>query len=234
VTLEVKDGVVAEAWAGSPLYRGFEQILRGKHPMDALMFAPRICGICSVSQSMAAASALADAMGLKAAPNGRITKNLAQAVENVADHFTHFYLFFMPDFARAEYAGRAWHARAVERFRAVRGSAAPEIDAGAHGLPRRHGHAGRQVAAQPGDPARRRGARAGSLGEDPPLRPAARLPPPCRDGAVRRRTRSRRRARLGRGAGALGRREAARRLRRLPRDRRRSGWNGSAAASTAS
>ena len=127
VTLEVKDGRVAEAWAGSPLYRGFEQILRGKHPMDALMFAPRICGICSVSQSMAAASALADAMGLKAAPNGRITRNLAHSVENVADHFTHFYLFFMPDFARAEYAGRAWHERAVERFRAVRGSAAPEM-----------------------------------------------------------------------------------------------------------
>lgn len=127
VTLEVKDGHVAEAWAGSPLYRGFEQILRGKHPMDALMFAPRICGICSVSQSMAAAAALADAMGLAPAPNGRITKNLAHAVENVADHFTHFYLFFMPDFARAEYAGRAWHARAVERFRAVKGSAAPEV-----------------------------------------------------------------------------------------------------------
>ena len=127
VTLEVKDGRVAEAWAGSPLYRGFEQILRGKHPFDALMFAPRICGICSVSQSMAAASALADAMGLRAAPNGRITRNLAHAVENVADHFTHFYLFFMPDFARAEYAGRAWHERAAERFRAVRGSAAGAI-----------------------------------------------------------------------------------------------------------
>lgn len=127
VTLEVKDGVVAEAWAGSPLYRGFEQILRGKHPMDALMFAPRICGICSVSQSMAAAAALADAMGLAPAPNGRITRNLAHAVENVADHFTHFYLFFMPDFARAEYAARAWHARAAERFRAVRGSAAAEV-----------------------------------------------------------------------------------------------------------
>lgn len=126
VTLEVKDGVVAEAWAGSPLYRGFEQILRGKHPMDALMFAPRICGICSVSQSMAAAAALADAMGLAPAPNGRITRNLAHAVENVADHFTHFYLFFMPDFARAEYAGRAWHGLAAERFRAVKGSAAPE------------------------------------------------------------------------------------------------------------
>ncbi len=127
VTLEVQDGIVAEAWAGSPLYRGFEQILRGKHPLDALMFAPRICGICSVSQSMAAASALADAMGLVPAPNGRITRNLAHAVENVADHFTHFYLFFMPDFARAEYAGRAWHGLAAERFRAVRGSAAAAI-----------------------------------------------------------------------------------------------------------
>ena len=127
VTLEVKDGAVAEAWAGSPLYRGFEQILRGKHPMDALMFAPRICGIGSVSQSMAAASALADAMGLQPAPNGRITRNLAHAVENVADHFTHFYLFFMPDFARAEYAGRPWHEAAAARFRAVRGAAAAEI-----------------------------------------------------------------------------------------------------------
>jgi hydrogenase large subunit len=127
VALEVEDGIVTAAWAGSPLYRGFEQILRGKHPMDALMFAPRICGICSVSQSMAAAAALADAMGLAAAPNGRITRNLAHAVENLADHFTHFYLFFMPDFARAEYTGRAWHERAAERFRAVRGTAAGEI-----------------------------------------------------------------------------------------------------------
>lgn len=127
VTLDVEDGVVAAAHAGSPLYRGFEQILRGKHPFDALMFAPRICGICSVSQSMAAAAALADAMGLAAPPNGRIARNLAHAVENLADHFTHFHLFFMPDFARAEYAARPWHGRAAARFRALQGSAAAEV-----------------------------------------------------------------------------------------------------------
>jgi len=126
VTLDVEDGVVAAAHAGSPLYRGFEQILRGKHPLDALMFAPRVCGICSVSQSMAAAAALADAMGLAAPPNGRIARNLAHAVENLADHFTHFHLFFMPDFARAEYAARPWHARAAARFRALKGSASAE------------------------------------------------------------------------------------------------------------
>ena len=126
VTLDVEDGVVTAARAGSPLYRGFEQILRGKHPLDALMFAPRVCGICSVSQSLAAARALADAMGLAAPANGRIAGNLAHAVENLADHFTHFHLFFMPDFARAEYAPRPWHARAAARFKALQGSATAE------------------------------------------------------------------------------------------------------------
>jgi Ni,Fe-hydrogenase I large subunit len=43
------------------MYRGFEQILQGKHPLDALVYVPRICGICSVTQSVAAARALAAA-----------------------------------------------------------------------------------------------------------------------------------------------------------------------------
>ncbi len=73
------------------------------------MIAPRICGICSVSQSIAAATALRNHLaGGRAAPNGYLAANLAHAAENVSDHLTHFYLFFMPDFARDEYAGRAW------------------------------------------------------------------------------------------------------------------------------
>jgi hydrogenase large subunit len=45
----------------------------------------------------------------------------------MADHLTHFYLFFMPDFARAEYASRPWHAAAIERFRATLGSAPNQV-----------------------------------------------------------------------------------------------------------
>ena len=62
VTLDVSDGRVAAAYVSSPLYRGFEQILIDKAPLDALVFVPRICGICSVAQSAAAAKALAGAM----------------------------------------------------------------------------------------------------------------------------------------------------------------------------
>ncbi len=123
ITLDIADGRVAAAYVNSPLYRGFEQILQGKLPADALVLVPRICGICSVAQSAASALALADAAGIAPPPNGRLAANLTLAVENLADHLTHFYLFFMPDFARADYAGRPWHAATVERFRATVGSA---------------------------------------------------------------------------------------------------------------
>lgn len=123
VTLEVADGVVTDARVTAPLYRGFEQILAGRAPEDALAIAPRICGICSVSQSVAAARALAQAAGVEAPENGRLAADLVLACENAADHLTHFVLFFMPDFARAAYAGRPWHEAAVRRFAANRGDA---------------------------------------------------------------------------------------------------------------
>lgn len=127
VTLDIEDGHVTRAWVKSPLYRGFEQILVGKDPRDALVFAPRICGICSVSQSMAAAYALADVQRTAMPPNGELVTNLILAAENLADHLTHFYLFFMPDFARAVYSDEPWHQAVAQRFQAVRGAAAGEV-----------------------------------------------------------------------------------------------------------
>jgi len=123
VTLDVADGRVREARVNVPLYRGFEALLYGRSPLDALVIAPRICGICSVSQSVAAAAALASAMNLATPDNGRLASNLILATENLADHFTHFHLFFMPDFAREAYRGRPWFPAAEARFKALQGSA---------------------------------------------------------------------------------------------------------------
>lgn len=123
VTLDISDGRVARAEVNAPLYRGFERMLQGRDPRDALVITPRICGICSVSQSAAAARALGAAMGLAPTPQGARAAALIHAAENAADHLTHFHLFFMPDFARPDYASRPWHARAVDRFTALEGSA---------------------------------------------------------------------------------------------------------------
>ena len=109
--LDIADGRVTEARVNAPMFRGFEHMLTGRDPMDALVIVPRICGICSVSQSVAAAAALADAVGVAMPPNGVHAINLMLACENLADHLTHFYLFFMPDFTRPVYAGRPWFRR---------------------------------------------------------------------------------------------------------------------------
>jgi hydrogenase large subunit len=139
VVLDVADGAVREARVKSSLYRGFEQILQGKAPLDALVFVPRICGICSVSQSAAASQALAAAMGIEAPENGRLAANLIQAVENVADHVTHFYLFFMPDFARPCYESQPWWYASSTRFKAVTGTAAGDFLPARAGLMRAMG-----------------------------------------------------------------------------------------------
>lgn len=127
VTLDIESGRVRAAFVNSPMYRGFEQILAGKHPLDALVFVPRICGICSVAQSAASAQALAQSMGIQPPQNGRLAANLTLAAENLADHLSHFYLFFMPDFARDGYRDRAWFTDVQARFKAVTGSATAEV-----------------------------------------------------------------------------------------------------------
>ncbi len=127
LTLDIKDDAVEAAHVATPLYRGFEQILVGRPAADALVIAPRVCGICSLSQSMAAAAALRALAGATPAANGALAANIAHAVENIADHLTHFYLFFMPDFARDAYAGEPWFAKAQARFKAMAGEAGGEV-----------------------------------------------------------------------------------------------------------
>ena len=117
---------VQKAWVNSPLFRGFEEMLRGRVAEDALAITPRICGICSVAQSVAAARALAEAQGIRPTANGLLATNLVLATENLADHLSHFYLFFMPDFARDSYSTHPWHTAIQARFKAQAGSAMRE------------------------------------------------------------------------------------------------------------
>ncbi|WP_299629181.1 nickel-dependent hydrogenase large subunit [uncultured Tateyamaria sp.] len=123
IRLEVAEGRVTNAYANSPMFRGFEQMMLGKVPIDALTITPRICGICSISQSAAAAAALGAAAGKPPAPQGALVAAILHGIENICDHLTHFNLFFCADFARPAYAGRGWHSRATERFTAMEGSA---------------------------------------------------------------------------------------------------------------
>jgi hypothetical protein len=206
VSLDIAAGRIAAAYVNSPLYRGFEQILQGKLPADALVLVPRICGICSVAQSAAAALALADAAGIAPPRNGRLAANLTLAAENLADHLTHFYLFFMPDFARADYKSRPWHDAAVERFRATWAAHRTRCCRRAP-LHADHGPARRQMAAYAGGAAGRLDAAAAELRDLSPAPHPARVSRLPRSRHLRRRWRNRR-ARQPRRARCLARKGA--------------------------
>jgi hydrogenase large subunit len=124
IKLDIDGGAVRAAFINSPLFRGFEQILVGKSPSDALVYTPRICGICSVSQSMAAATARGD-QGVAVPDNGAGAEpGDGRRKPPITDAFL---LFFMPDFARAVYRAEPWFGAAEARFKAVSGTAAREV-----------------------------------------------------------------------------------------------------------
>ncbi|KAB2967039.1 MAG: nickel-dependent hydrogenase large subunit [Thermoanaerobaculia bacterium] len=96
----IEDGVVVEARAGGTLYRGFEQILIGRHPFDAVQLTQRFCGVCPTAHAVASSQCLDDAMGIAPPDNGRIIRNLIQGANYIQSHILHFYHLAALDFVR--------------------------------------------------------------------------------------------------------------------------------------
>src|SRR5262252_5051147 len=116
IKLEVDDHTVTDAWCVGTMYRGFEQILVGRDPKDALVITPRICGICSTSQLYAATTALEVAYQSPLAPNGTRIRNLCLMAESVMSDARHTFMMFAPDFCNPAYRTNPLYPRAVELF----------------------------------------------------------------------------------------------------------------------
>lgn len=89
---------VVNAQSAGTLFRGFETILKNRHPWDAIPITERICGVCPVSHAMAASLALDDAAGVTVPPNGRIIRNLVLGANFIQSHLLHFYHLALMDF----------------------------------------------------------------------------------------------------------------------------------------
>jgi uptake hydrogenase large subunit len=116
IKLEVDDHTVTDAWCVGTMYRGFEQILVGRDPKDALVITPRICGICSTSQLYAATSALEVAFQSPLAPNGTRIRNLCLMAEAVMSDARHTFLMFAPDLCNEAYRGQPLYDEALALF----------------------------------------------------------------------------------------------------------------------
>lgn len=94
----VENGKVVDAKLSGGMYRGFESILRGRHPRDAAQIVQRICGVCPTAHATAASIALEKASKTKVPANGRITRNLTLGANYIQSHLLHFYHLAGQDF----------------------------------------------------------------------------------------------------------------------------------------
>lgn len=105
ITTEVENGVIRDAYCSGTMYRGFEQILKGRDPRDASRLTQRICGVCPHAHALASANALDDAFGIaQAIPKGAlVTRNIIDGLATIADHAAHIYVLWGPDLANPAY-----------------------------------------------------------------------------------------------------------------------------------
>jgi hydrogenase large subunit len=96
----IEGGKVTQARTKGAMFRGFEQMMVGRSPFDAIYLTQRICGICSTAHSVAASVALEDALGVVPTEQGRYVRDIIHGCEFLQNHIRHFYQFGLPDFVK--------------------------------------------------------------------------------------------------------------------------------------
>jgi hydrogenase large subunit len=122
ISVDIEDNRIVNAYASGVMFRGFETILKGRDPMDAIVFTPRICGICCSAHSTTAANALRSAFSAEIPPNGFRGRNIVFGTETVMSHLTHFYALFGADLVNEAYKSRPFYEELVKRFTPFKGS----------------------------------------------------------------------------------------------------------------
>lgn len=118
---------VTDARSVGTLYRGIENLMTGRAPLDSLVITPRICGICTTAHLSAASKALDMAFSARVPDNAQRLRNITLLVEQVQNDLRHFFLLFMPDCAGSHYKDHPLHAEALHRFQVLKGESTVQI-----------------------------------------------------------------------------------------------------------
>lgn len=98
---DLENRKILEARSMATLFRGYEIIMIGRDPRDAIFITSRACGVCGGVHSATAAMAIEMAIGCRPPPQGVLIRNLALALEFLYDHPLHLFLLAGPDYSEA-------------------------------------------------------------------------------------------------------------------------------------
>ncbi len=93
-----ESGRVVDAYASGTMFRGFERIMLGRDPRDAIHLTQRICGVCPVPHARVAVEVVEKAFGVKVSRNAALLRNLVQGAGTISDHILHFYHLALLDY----------------------------------------------------------------------------------------------------------------------------------------
>jgi hydrogenase large subunit len=99
IAANLEDGTYLDARSQATLFRGYEVILMGRDPRDAIFISSRACGVCGGVHSHCSAYAIEMAMGIETPPLGTVVRNLGEAAEMGYDNPLHLYLLAGPDYS---------------------------------------------------------------------------------------------------------------------------------------
>jgi hydrogenase large subunit len=91
IEANLEGGKLTDAWSSGTMFRGIEQILQGRDPREAWIWAQRICGVCTMVHAIASVRAVEDALQIEVPENARLVRNLIAGSQMVQDHVVHFY-----------------------------------------------------------------------------------------------------------------------------------------------
>jgi len=148
IDVEVDGGKVTKAWSSGQMWRGIENILKGRDPREAWLFTQRFCGVCTTVHAVASVRAVENAVGLEIPVNAQYIRNLIVAAHAMHDHIVHFFHLSALDWVdvvsalKADPAATAklaqslspWHRNSVQEFEAVKAKLAGFVDRGQLGI----------------------------------------------------------------------------------------------------
>ena len=91
IDVEVNGGHVQDSWSSGQMFRGIEEILKGRDPRDAWLFTQRFCGVCTTVHAIASVRAVENALNLEIPINAQYIRNMIVAAHALHDHIVHFY-----------------------------------------------------------------------------------------------------------------------------------------------
>lgn len=99
--VDLESRTVLSANSMATIFRGYEVILKGRDPRDALFISSRACGVCGGVHATVSAEALEMAFDIRPPRLGILLRNLLLGLEYLYDHPLHLFLLAGPDYSES-------------------------------------------------------------------------------------------------------------------------------------